>query len=105
MYVQETASGHAGDIEKLHSTTGAHQNMLRDLLSATEAASTQVDALQGSMESVQGTVEQLWQNFSATTTSLREVRSEVLQMCRLLTVSLLCPSVHAAARHQRGSPP
>lgn len=44
--LQEESGAHAGELDKLNSTTGAHQLTLRDMLAATEAASAQIDALQ-----------------------------------------------------------
>jgi hypothetical protein len=44
--LQEVVGSHSGDLDKLNTSTAAHQSTLRDMLSATEAASSQLDALQ-----------------------------------------------------------
>eukprot|EP00698_Gefionella_okellyi_P014011 TRINITY_DN3872_c0_g1_i1.p1 TRINITY_DN3872_c0_g1~~TRINITY_DN3872_c0_g1_i1.p1 ORF type:complete len:993 (+),score=238.82 TRINITY_DN3872_c0_g1_i1:109-3087(+) len=77
--LQDEAGTQNAEIDKLNNTTGAHQLTLRDMLSATEAASTQIDTLQSTAESLEHTVEELWQTSSAQLAQFKDTMVQEFQ--------------------------
>jgi hypothetical protein len=75
--LKDEFSSYVVDMEKISSTTAAHQQTLRDMLAATEATSAQIDALQSTVEGVEGSMDELWRSSSQTSSALKEMSSSV----------------------------